>query len=390
MRRGEMVEHFETMRLRKDGNPIRLSLTLSPWRDQRGRLSGFVTIARDLTQHHVMRETLARREQELEDLFEEASVGLIMLTEDGKILRANRAFLELLNLPRAKLVGCHFPTFHPEPRVVKDLLQLLSRRRTIHNLQTELINHRRQPKSVLLDADVLWEKGRFVYSRWFVRDISRRRQLEQELLEISERERRGFAQELHDGLGQQLGGVAYLSNVLRLKLVEQHVPEAAEANRIFNLLREAIEQTRRIARGLSPIPAEPAGLNNALKELAQQTHDVFGIQCQFESRKPVLVLDPTLAGHLFRIAQEAINNATKHANAKKISIYLNSSRNTIQLKVNDNGRGIGLVSPRRKGLGLRIMQHRANLLRGSFVVRPYPGGGTTVTCSVPINSSRKT
>ncbi|MBI4326666.1 MAG: PAS domain S-box protein, partial [Chloroflexi bacterium] len=287
------MQHFETERRRKDGQRIHVSLTLSPVRNSFRRLIGFSTIARDITQERRTREALLRREHELQDLFDEASVGLVLLTRDGTILRANDAFCELVDRAPGYVIGRALRKFHPDPALVKALLERLATRQTLHNYPTELLTRGGKPRPVLVDANTLWEDGHFVYSRWFVRDISRRKQLENELLEMSERERRGFAQELHDGLGQQLGGVAYLSNVLREKLAERNAPEAAEAGRIFGLVREAIEQTRRIARGLSPIRSEPDGLVIALRELAAQTGELFRVPCRFDCAQPVLIEDTT-------------------------------------------------------------------------------------------------
>lgn len=382
-RRGEAVQHYATERLRKDGTPIHVSLTLSPVRDARRRLIGFSTVARDITRERRTMDLLAQREHELQDLFEEASLGIVLTARDGTILRANRAFLELLDRKAERIIGRALGEFHPEPETISGMLTQLAVRQTVHNVSTEMLTASGNLRHVLVDANALWSDGKFIQSRWFVRDISRRKQLERELLELSERERRGFAQELHDGLGQQLGGVAYLSNVLREKLVERAAPEASDAERIFNLVREAIEHTRRISRGLSPIRPEPDGLMIALRELAHQTTGLFRVRCRFHCRKPVLVADATLAGHLFRIAQEAVHNALKHGKPRGISLRLNCGRRTITLVVADDGKGIGPLSPTRQGLGLHIMQHRAGLIRGTVNVQPRRGKGTEVICAAP-------
>lgn len=389
LRRGEVVQHYETERLRKDGRRIRVALTLSPVRDSRRRLIGFSTIARDITAERQMLATLARREHDLEDLFAEASVGVVLTARDGEILRANRAFSDLIGREPDQVLGHRLEELHPEPAQVADWLDQLGARLTLHNVTTQFLTPQGGVCHVLADANALWERGRFVHARWFMRDISRRKQLEGELLELSERERRGFAQELHDGLGQQLGGVAYLSNVLREKLAEHGAAEAADATRIYDLIRAAIEHTRGISRGLSPIGSEPDGLRTALRELATHTAALFRVRCRFNCRRPVLVEDSTLAGHLFRIAQEAVNNALKHGKPRRISIRLNRSRNRLLLVVADDGKGIGTLSPRRRGIGLHIMQHRAGLIQGTVTVQPRRGGGTEVICSAPCPTSER-
>lgn len=384
LRRGQVVAHFETVRVRKGGQFIRVSLTLSPIRDSSRRLLGFSTIARDITEQMRMRNALARRELELDDLFEQASVGLMLVSPDGVVLRANQAFLAMLQRRSMNVTDRPLKTFHPDAETLNDLLRRLARRETIHNVATEFLIANGELRFVLVDADGLWEQGRLVHTRWFIRDISRRRQLERELLENTDLERRGFAQELHDGLGQQLGGVAYLSNVLRERLAERDAPEADSAARIFDLVRQAIEDTRRMARGLSPIREDPEGLMEALQELTAQASECKEIRCRFQCRQPVLVSDPTLAGHLYRIAQEAVNNAVKHANPRVIAVSLRKVRNKLTLTIADDGRGIGPLSPHRGGLGLRIMQYRAGLIRGNLEVRSRRVRGTEVVCTTPL------
>jgi PAS domain S-box-containing protein len=341
--------------------------------------------ARDVIDQEQTRLALARTERELNDLFQEASVGLVVLSRQGEVLRANRAFLELVDCPESRVVGRSLKRFHPDPVLLGKLLDRVARRQTLHNFATEIRASNRRSKQVLVDANALWEHGRFVQSRWFVRDISQRKRLERELIELSEREKRGFARELHDGLGQQLGGVAYLANVLRDKLAERNVAEANDAARIFSLVRAAIAQTRRVARGLSPIHSDPEGLMEALRELAVQTRELYGIRCRFVCRSRVHVADAGLAAHLFRIAQEATNNALKHAGAKTISVHLKESNGRIHLAVADDGKGIGPISPRRTGLGLRIMQYRASLVQGDLSVERRPVRGTKVVCAAPIH-----
>lgn len=307
----------------------------------------------------------------------------MLLSREGRILRANRALSEIVGQSVTRLQGRALTEFHPDAAELRAMLRQLSERQRLHGLPTELRAANGQPRHVLVDADALWERGRFVHSRWFVRDISRRKELERELLELSERERRRFAQELHDGLGQQLGGVAYLSNVLHEKLAERGAPEAGEAERIFALVRDAIEQTRRIARGLSPIHGEGDGLIGALEELAAQTTELFHVPCRFECGEGVRLEDATVAGHLYRIAQEAVNNALKHGKPRRLGIRLQRRGSDAVLTVTDDGRGIGPLSPIRQGLGLHIMQYRAGLLRGTVTVQARRGHGTEVICTAP-------
>lgn len=128
---------------------------------------------------------------------------------------------------------------------------------------------------------------------------------------------------------------------------------------------------------------------DALGELAAQTNELFGVRCRFVCRHPVPVADAVVAAHLFRVAQEAVNNALKHARAHAISIRLRRDRDRIILVVADDGEGIAPVSPKRKGLGLRIMQYRVGLMQGTLTVQRRRGGGTEVVCSAPLPRPKK-
>lgn len=383
IRCGEVIQHFETERLCKDGRQIFVSLTLSPVRDSGHQLIGFSTIARDITGQRKAREALQRSEEALTDLFEEASVGLMWTTASGHILRANQALLEMLECARKELIGHSIVKYVANRTPFEELLKQLAKRQTVRNIPVTLRTRSRQVKAALVDANAFWEQGKLGHLRWFVRDITRRTQLEREVLAISERERNAFSRELHDSLGQQLSGIMYLNNVLRDRLQETGSSEYSQAARISLLLKEALEQARAVARGLSPVRPEPDGLMSALRHLAKQNEKVFGIRCWLDCFKPLLVNNAETANHLYRIAQEAVHNAVRHGRAKQICLKLSRHRLYAKLTVLDNGKGIGTLSPRRKGLGLRIMQYRASLLGATFMVRQRAEGGTEVSCETP-------
>lgn len=388
LRRGHLVEHFETERVCKDGTRIPVSLTLSAIHDVFGRPIGFSTIARDISEARRMRKALTHREEEMESLFEEASVGLLMVSPDRIVLRSNPALQSMLERNAEDIRGRPLKAFHPEAEVINSLFEQLGRRETIHNFPTEFRTAKGDTRFVRVDATGLWENGRLTGSRWFVRDVTRRHRLERELLETGDRERRRFAQDLHDGLGQQLGGIAYLLNVLREQLDEQALPEADNAAHILDLVRGAIEQTRRLARGLSPIREAPEGLMEALRELADQTCDPRRIQCRFHCSKPAPVHDTFVAEHLFRIAQEAVHNAVRHGQPRRITVSLRRAKTKLTLSVIDDGKGISPLSPNRKGIGLRAMQYRAALIRGMLAVTSRKPRGTKVCLTVPMPAHR--
>jgi signal transduction histidine kinase len=216
----------------------------------------------------------------------------------------------------------------------------------------------------------------------FIRDITERKRLEKEILEISDREQRRIGQDLHDGLCQQLAGIELMSQVLEQNLAAKGLADARRAGEIARHVRAAIGQTRFLASGLSPVTLDSEGLMAALEELAANTTKMFHVNCRFKCDLPVLVHDHAEATHFFRIAQEAVSNAIKHGRAGKIVVQLYPLRGKIVLAVNDNGSGFGKKTVKHKGMGLRIMQSRAGMIGGTLVLENNTAGGASVTCSI--------
>ena len=217
-----------------------------------------------------------------------------------------------------------------------------------------------------------------------IRDISERKRLEKTILEIGEAERRRIGQDLHDGLGQHLTGVAFMGKVLEDRLAESSSPEAAEAAKIVKLVNESIKMTRELARGLLPVASEPHGLMSALEHWAGEVSELFHVGCRFECRDSVFVHDEVLADHLYRLAQEAVTNAIKHGHARNITIGLAIVKGGGVLTIRDDGCGFDVVPKSQSGLGLRIMSYRAKMIGGSLNVQSSRNGGTVVRCSFPI------
>lgn len=212
-----------------------------------------------------------------------------------------------------------------------------------------------------------------------------RRRLEIELIRVNEAQQKTIGQELHDGLGQHLTSIALLSATLQQQLGARSLPEAGAARQIVELVNQAIAMTRSIARGLYPAALETGGLTAALEQLADHTQSLAGIACTCRCDPQVRVRDPLIAIHLYRIAQEAVNNAVKHSQARHLQIDL-SPRGAEQhrLAVSDDGIGFDpKCIEHGQGLGLRSLRYRATLLGGAFEVEENPRGGTTVAVVYP-------
>jgi signal transduction histidine kinase len=216
----------------------------------------------------------------------------------------------------------------------------------------------------------------------FEREARARVRLQRDLLRISERERSSIGQDLHDGLCQHLAGTALAGQVLVEQLAPRDPAAAESARGIVRLLQEGIVQTRHLARGLLLATIEPERLVGELDELAAAVERQSGVPCRFTLRGNPDPPDQDTASHLFRIAQEAVRNAVRHARPKRLEIVLEGEGEDILLLVSDDGTGLP-ASRRGPGMGLRIMAQRAQLMRAEFAVEGSQGGGTRVRCRVP-------
>jgi len=213
-------------------------------------------------------------------------------------------------------------------------------------------------------------------------EMHERMRLEEETLRISEREQIRIGHDLHDSLCQHLTGIALAGQVLSEQLADTPA-QAKASDHIVKLIEDAIELTRRLARGLHPVDLKSEGFMDALQELAANITERFKVTCRFECPIPVYIPQPGAAIHLYRIAQEAINNAIKHGKAKNIVIRLEEDTDATRLAVTDDGEGLPENRQDRNGMGLRIMAYRASMIGGTFDIGRLPGSGTSVTCAVP-------
>ena len=221
-------------------------------------------------------------------------------------------------------------------------------------------------------------------------EIAASERLERELLEISEREQRRIGHDLHDSLGQHLTSGALAGQVLAEKLSRQKLPEAADAAKVVEIVEDSIVMSRKLAEGLEPVNPEADGLMQALEKLATTSSELFHVRCRFECDSPVLIRDGPTSTHLYRIAQEGISNAIKHGKAKNVVIQLEAEDNGTALRVIDDGSGLPDPLPPNRGMGLRIMAHRAAVIGATFAARRQDTGGTVVTCLLgPMNGAQK-
>jgi signal transduction histidine kinase len=211
-------------------------------------------------------------------------------------------------------------------------------------------------------------------------EIRERSRLEKELLEIAEAEQRRIGHDLHDSLGQHLTATALAGKVLAKKLASQVAVEPAMADRVVVMVEEAIDLTRNLARTLHPIELGLDGLVDALQNLAANLSKAFNITCRFQSSGTIRLNDPKAGLHLYRIAQEAASNAIRHGHARNLVISLDATSNSILLTVTDDGTGLSADARNKKGMGLRIMDYRADMIGASFDIQNLPAGGARAVC----------
>jgi PAS domain S-box-containing protein len=215
-----------------------------------------------------------------------------------------------------------------------------------------------------------------------LRDVTQHKDLEKEILAISEREQRRMGQDLHDDLCQRLAGTEFLSRALQEQLGAG--PQAAQAAEVARLIREAINYTRLLAHGLAPVELAADGLLRGLQALASRTSEHFQVRCQVEAPRGFLVQDPTVSTHLYRIAQEAVANSLKHGHATEIQLGLAARPEGAELTIRDNGQGLPPGSDVSSGMGLRIMRYRADMIGATLAIESPAAGGTTIVCAFPL------
>lgn len=217
-----------------------------------------------------------------------------------------------------------------------------------------------------------------------VHDQTSKLELDQRISEAGEREKRRIGQDLHDGVCQHLVGVGFALGSLQSDLESHNLRHQAETvGEIGELVREAIGQAKGLARGLFPVGLDE-DLDYALQTLVKSAAQRFNVTCEYDRTGPEIKLDPTKAGHLFQIAQEALVNAVNHASPSRIRVFLQNEDTELRLEISDDGKGIGKQDKASPGVGLQIMRHRATLIGGSLEIDTRAGRGTSVICRLPI------
>jgi len=311
----------------------------------------------------------------------------------NRVKVVNKALLDTLGRRRDQVIGRTLSEISNDENVVDTEAQAATTMRTGRAVTDQ------ERAWISADGSVRW----FTYTHVPLRDhgtvsglvctvqeVTTRRELEQEILEISNREQRRLGSDLHDGLGQELTGLSLLLKGLELQLARESPQYTAHITKITDLLAHAIQSTRSLARGLAPVNLERGGLPEALKHLAARCTDMYSMPCTFGNGAQKLPdLEEGAATHLYRIAQEATTNAARYARAKTIAIDLRSTGRKLQLSIADDGIGLSAgLAQRRPGMGLKIMEYRARMLGGTINFEE-PNPGTRIVLSAPLHLLRQ-
>ena len=345
--------------------------------DEIGRLArSFNVMGRELAKARDGLETALARWQ---SLVNHAPDFITTVDRDGTIVFANRVQPGLV---MERVVGSSLYSHVPEPHhgELRGALEEVFRTGRAGSLDLEAAGPDGQSAWYSCRIGPVERDGQVVAATLVATDITDRRRLEREILEVGEVERERIGRDLHDGIGQVLAGIALLSKGLQHRLGAAHPDEATDAGEIKNLAGEAIQQTRSLAKGLFPIEIEKEGVRGSLEDLAVGVERMFRVNCRVEGDDDVRLPDRSRATHLFRIAQEAVSNAVRHGHARHIVLSLARRGARTVLSIADDGGGFTPGASHREGMGLRTMRYRAGMIGATLDVRSGAGRGTVVTC----------
>jgi PAS domain S-box-containing protein len=341
--------------------------------------------ARDELESCVAQRTaeLQRAQERFVKAFHASPDAIILTGLDNCYIDVNTGFQRLFGYSRDEVVGHTSREFglwvNPQDR--KEVIRLFEQG-AVYDFEVRWWTKSGTIREMLLSVERIELDG-VPCALSIAHDVTERRELERELIEISERERQRIGYDLHDTLGQQLAGIAFLGKVLAQRLAANHAVEAPQAAQIVTFVNQAIEQARTLAGGLAPVTLETYGLVFALQELAASVEALFRCACKVSSHHAIHITDHAVAMHLYRIVQEAVNNAIQHGKARQITITLSVRREGgMILMVRDNGVGLPTDGAKRRGMGLRIMHHRARMIGAMLEVQPGTHGGTCVICTL--------
>ncbi len=357
---------------------------------ENGRPTKLVGTFQDITESKRAEEALRESEERFRAIFEQAAVGVAMIDSNtGRFLSVNQRTCDIARRSREQLMSVTYMDItHPDdlPADLDNMEKLKAGEIQTYTMEKRYLHMDGSITWVNLTVSSMWSPGESPTRHIaVVEDITERKRLEKDIANVGEREQQRIGYELHDDLCQRLASIQLKFEMLVTSMELGQAPDPVYARQVFSQLVETTRVARNIAKGLSALDPEPDGLMNGLSQLVLRLESLYEVPCFFRCPEPVLVKHQITAAHLFRNAQELLNNASRHADASHIEVRLKSNAEHVKLEVENDG--ISFREPpmtSNQGLGLRILHFRANAIGSTVQFLPRPDGlpGTLAVCIV--------
>lgn len=331
--------------------------------------------------------SLRNSDEKFSKAFRSSPAGIVIINlSDGAVVDINDSFLGMLDYRRDEIIGRalgELGIFHPSNDSSR-LIHSLKKHKQLHDYNIQFRSRSGAVRYTVVSAEIIELSGKPCMIAIAI-DVTGRKLLEKEIMSIGERERLKIGQDLHDDLAPHLCGVEALSAVLKKKLPPQQLgPIGGDLDTIIGLVKDAIAKTRSLARGLCPVYFADHGLETSLRELAKNTEIIYGASCRLNYDIPYVLNDISMCTNLYLIAQESVRNSIKNGAARNIIINLTHDNGLINFVIEDDGVGIP-DSPGSDGMGIHIMNHRANLIGASFEIKNKADAGARVSVTFKMN-----
>jgi len=383
-RKENRYDPYEVTWRSKEGELIDTIVSPRPIYDADGKFIGSFAVFTDITSRKRSEEALRLSEEKFAKAFRSSPDAVTITTlKDGLFLDVNDSFLRITGYSREEAIN-HTSIelgIWPSPEFRQAIMDQVMEKGGIKDVEVDFRIKSGEQHKIVYSAETFDLQGKPHIISIFA-DVTEQRRLEREILDVGERERQKIGHDLHDDLQQHLIGIEALALLLENRLDQKSKADAGLAHDMVALIRDAITKTRTIARGLSPVYIDEAALFTAIRDLAGQIESIFGVSFKLDVNKAVHVKDNATAVHIFRIIQEAVNNAVRHGKAGHIALTLKPKKGRLTLTVTDNGIGIPGPIDLKKGLGMSIMRHRARMIGADLEIKKNPKGGTTVICQL--------
>jgi PAS domain S-box-containing protein len=373
----------EVFNVKKDGTPFWTHANVSTFEHHE---HGTVWIGAlvDITERKAAESALHASEERLRAILDTAMDAIITIDHHGIIQSVNAAAERMFGYTPAEMVGRNVTMFMASPhREAHDGYIA----RYLQTGEKHIIGVRRETEALRKDGSVIPTElavSEIEHLKLFTgihRDLTRRKQLERDVVEAASLEQRRIGRDLHDSVAQELTALNLLARDLDETLRTDPAKAAPLVERMTRGLQRSQHELRDVLRGLLPVAVDSEGLMAALADLADRTRQEGKVTCTFDCPRPVSVADIMTATNLYLIAQEAVHNALKHGRPRSIRIRLESD-GVLVLRVQCDGTGMPTRPEANGGLGLRIMRNRAAIIGATLTIEPAEPTGTVVTCTL--------